>query len=420
MKHVLFVTYHFPPVGGVSVRRPLRLLRHLPDYGWRSTVLCADRPAHPHALRDRDELENLPPLEGVLRAPAHALGARAGFAAARAAAYLPRRRGLAARIGARAARVGDWSGEWLRFPDPYRGWVGAAVDAAERRMRVDPFDVVFATGPPWSALLAGERCARRLDLPLVADLARDWTTGAKPSGPRARRRERLLLQRATTVTAASEGLAARLLALRGDADEGRIRLLPHGYDPHETPPEDPDLESPDKLVLCATGTIGESRAAETLIRAVSRLRSEERELLRVRLVGSVAPYLRRRIRKALLSDTIELPGFVQHSRALQYQLSADIALLLVDDPHALPAQLAEYAGARRPVLALAPEGDASHWIRERGLGWVESPASPDRVRSRLVDLLTKHRDGLAATTTHEAPELQAATIAESLSQFLAG
>jgi hypothetical protein len=222
------------------------------------------------------------------------------------------------------------------------------------------------------------------------------------------------------VTAASEGLAARLLALRGDGDESCIHLLPHGYDPHETPPEDPDLESPGKLVLCATGTIGASSAAETLIRAVSRLRPEERDLLCVRLVGYVAPYLRRRVGKALLRDTIELPGFVQHSRALQYQLAADVALLLVDDPHALPAQLAEYAGARRPVLALAPEGDASRWIRERGLGWVESPASPDRVRARLVDLLTKHRDGLAPTTTHEAPDLQAATLAESLAKVLAG
>ena len=39
MKRVLYLAYHFPPIGGGGVQRQLKLVRYLHDYGWQPTVI---------------------------------------------------------------------------------------------------------------------------------------------------------------------------------------------------------------------------------------------------------------------------------------------------------------------------------------------------------------------------------------------
>src|SRR4249920_2451797 len=38
-RKVLFHTYHFPPIGGSGAQRPLKMVRNLPEYGYRSVVV---------------------------------------------------------------------------------------------------------------------------------------------------------------------------------------------------------------------------------------------------------------------------------------------------------------------------------------------------------------------------------------------
>ncbi|MFX0132871.1 MAG: hypothetical protein ACFFDN_04425 [Candidatus Hodarchaeota archaeon] len=38
-KRFLFVTYYFPPAGGSTVQRILRIIQHMAKMGWQSSVL---------------------------------------------------------------------------------------------------------------------------------------------------------------------------------------------------------------------------------------------------------------------------------------------------------------------------------------------------------------------------------------------
>jgi len=42
MKKVLFITYYWPPSGKASLQWPLKIIKHLPSFGWTPSVLTVD------------------------------------------------------------------------------------------------------------------------------------------------------------------------------------------------------------------------------------------------------------------------------------------------------------------------------------------------------------------------------------------
>ena len=71
---------------------------------------------------------------------------------------------------------------------------------------------------------------------------------------------------------------------------------------------------------------------------------------------------------------VEERGYEPHARSVAEILGAHALLLVVDEaPGAegiVPGKVFEYIGARRPVLALAPEGAVAELIRDTGAGKV--------------------------------------------------
>lgn len=58
MKRVLFVSYLFPPTGGVGVHRVTKFVKYLPQSGWESSVLTVSNPSVP--LHDESLLKDIP------------------------------------------------------------------------------------------------------------------------------------------------------------------------------------------------------------------------------------------------------------------------------------------------------------------------------------------------------------------------
>jgi hypothetical protein len=46
-KRVLYVAYHFPPVGGAGVQRTVKFVKYLPESGWIPSVLTVANPSVP-------------------------------------------------------------------------------------------------------------------------------------------------------------------------------------------------------------------------------------------------------------------------------------------------------------------------------------------------------------------------------------
>jgi len=433
-KHLLLVAYYFPPAGGVLVRRVLRFLRHLPAYGWRCSVLTADRPYDPFHPDDPSGLETLPPVVRVLRPPAHSGLERAlatAFERARRGRGLDRKPGSGTAAGPEGGRLRRFLHETIACPDPKRAWVAGAVSAALAAAQEDPFDLVLATGYPWSAFVAADRLRARLGVPMVLDFRDAWTLNPRElwTGPRCRRLEADLVTRAAAVTLATDWIRDRMRERYAAVSPERFTTITNGFDPAEVPAPDPSLRDPKRLVLTYTGTFNDalppSRYDNTpyfLLRAIEGLDLERRSRLRVRLVGRLGPAYRHHVETSGLGDAVEIVGPVSHARALQQQQAADVLFLVIGDAPTAPAiltgKLVEYAGARRPVLALAPDCEASRAVLRHDLGWVEPPEDVPRITARLAALVDSWCAGTLRRETALVVELSAPAQVERLAQLL--
>lgn len=426
MKRLLLVSYYFPPMGGVPVRRVLRFLRHLPEQGWACDVLTADRPYDPFHPDDPTALDRLPPIGRVWRAPA-----RAGVERATAAAW-----GLlqALRPASGAAGVASGGGlrrrlyETVQFPDPKRSWVRGAVALGRRALREASYDAVLASGYPWSAFQVGDALAREAGVPLVLDYRDAWSLNPRDlwRGERHQRLEGKLLANSAAVVVATDWIRDEMRA-RFPAAAASIETLLNGYDV-DRPADDASLEDPDRLVVTLTGSFNDvhppgpfDQSPYYVIQAVARLGPERRRRLRLRLVGRVGEVHRRFAAEQGVGDVVHCEGPVAHARALQHQQAADVLLVTVcrgqGRAGVLTGKVLEYVGARRPVLALAPEGELARFVRERSLGWVDPPDDPAAIAQRLEALLDEHAAGRLRGTAAQ-PDLSAAGQAARLAKTL--
>ncbi len=114
-------------------------------------------------------------------------------------------------------------------------------------------------------------------------------------------------------------------------------------------------------------------------------------------VGNIGWEYEEMIDKMELRPNVCTIGYQQHQDSLGFVLGADLLLLiLTSDPREAqisPAKLYEYMAARKPILAVAPEGVTANLVRQMGLGCVVSAESPDEIAKAIMALYEKYSIG---------------------------
>lgn len=400
--HVLLITYEFPPKGGPGVQRPLKTAKYLSRLGWAVTVLTVKDPLG--GMMDETLLDELPVEVHVERA--WSLEPTRLVALLRAWRHRGQRRH--AQVTGNRGYTSLPRGA-IRFiqaffiPDEKVGWTPWAVSAARRVDVRERVDVVLASGPPFSAYGVAWRVARQLGVPWVADL-RDPIVGGyffKPHTPLhdrlMLRYERKVARSAARVVTATDGLARGIASRVPDVAHAPVTFT-NGFDPDDLA-EATEMHH-DGFVLTYTGTFQGSIRADALLAAVAALRSNGSPVmrdLRVRFVGALDADTETAVSTHGLGDVVLSRGYVSHAEAVDEMVSADV-LLLVLGPEAasadiVSAKLPEYLGARKPVLALVPDGLAADVVRRSGAGEVVHPGDVDGVAAALERLHVRWREG---------------------------
>jgi len=375
MKRLLLISYVFPPAGGAGVQRALKMVKYLPAHGWQAVVVTPRRPSVP--VVDRSYLRDLPPGLVVERLPSLEPGAGGdGSAPASAAARLRR---LAVE---------------LAFPDRYVLWLATALPgtlAAIRRHRVQ---VVMVTAPPFSSFILGAAAAGLAGLPLVLDFRDDWsgffTKGFQAhGGGRMWKRavlslERRLVRRAARVVGTTRAMCRRLQRLHG-GPPGKYVWIPNGYDPddfrflaHE-PLRPPAPDEPIRLLH--SGTVFQSHPLDELWAALARLERKERARFTVEVVGRVVPGMV--VDPGLPGLRVRRLPYEPHQAALRRMARAHVLVATLADIPGLsrmvPGKLFEYLAVRRPVLMIAPPGEATAIVEATGAGVAVFPGQSQRL-----------------------------------------
>ncbi len=400
MRRVLFLAYHFPPIGGAGVQRSVGFVRHLREFGYEPVVVTGPGfEASRWTPVDRS-------LEGVVPA---------GTVVRRLEGPPPPPPGA---WRARADR-------WLGLQEAFFGWWERGVEAAAQE---GPADLVYASMSPFESGAAAARIAVRRGIPWIADLRDPWALdemqvyASRIHRRDERRRMCRVLRSAAAVVANTEEAAGLIAGLPGLAGTPVVPV-PNGFDAADFAGPAPErVDNAFRIVhagylhteLAAGGAarlvrralggadpgvdVG-TRSHVYLLRAVARLLEADPSLagrIEIHLAGVLSE---RDLEAVGDAAVVKTHGYLAHDETVRLLRSADLLFLPMHDlppgrrATIVPGKTYEYLAARRPILAAVPDGDARDLLTRAPTATLCRPADVDGIAAAIVSGLERRDNG---------------------------
>ncbi len=397
------VAYGFPPLGGSGVQRTLKFTKYLPDYGWQPYVVTVKDP--PGQAEEEDQLlpEELSPQVRIYRT--RSIEPAKIFRTLRA-----RVKGIRRLSGVQSHAEGNESSpaapsklRWLKIfidglfiPDQQVGWLPFAVLECLRIIRREKIDAIYSTSEPFTDHLIAYVLKKISAKPWVADFRDPWTQYQRhPAYFRWRKRsdewlERRFLSYADAVVITSDAAADNLVRKYPSLKRDKVFTITNGFDPADFDGLD-EGKTGQKFTIVYTGRFNYPvSTSPNFLKALERLVSEEKGVkrnLEVIFVGVFGEENRRLVHELGLEEVTNLKGYLPHRESLAYLLRGDMLLLTLNSGIGgeviYPAKVFEYLAAKRPILALVPEGVSAELVRSTKSGVVVDPDDVEEIKQAI-------------------------------------
>lgn len=361
--HILLLTHYFEPENGAPQRRWSAVIERLDAAGHSIDVLAP--PPHYPTGKTEHELPASARVGGVAR------GRHGG-------------------VVHRVSYLRHNSSVMSRTLDHL--WVAcASVTRALRLARAGTKpDVVIATAPGLPTLVAGRILARRLRVPLIAEMRDAWpdlvshTPGlVAGKGIAAHVKQRVhesitALQRDAAVVVTTTESFANVLRSRG---VDPVHVIRNGTSLERYSRIPPTEHDHDELRVLYMGTIGRSQGLDTLIRATALARARGIPV-ETRIVGYGADSRRLAEINATLGSPVQLLDRVQPSEVFSHYQWADTTVVSLRDWEpfrwTVPSKLYELMATGKHITAVV-DGEAAALVRESGAGDVVAPGDSEAI-----------------------------------------
>ena len=406
-KKVLLVTYYWPPAGGPGVQRWLKFASYLPQFGIDPIVYIPENPAYP--IVDENLLSQVPKgitiIKQPIREPATIAEKLFGKKTKQLqSGILPSKRASLATQCMLYIRANFF------IPDARVGWVKPSVAFLKEYCKQHKITTLITTGPPHSLHLIGLQLQKEIGLKWLADFRDPWTTihyfAQLPLRKRAIKKheklEKKVLTAADIITVTSTPTQKEFEKLT----KKPIHVVTNGYDAKQLPKDTIPLD--DKFSIAHIGSLLSDRNPKLLWKALADLLityPSLKEDLQITLAGVVSEEVLASITNAGLENNVLNLGYISHAEAIRLQHASQILLLLEMDKEEtkviLPGKLFEYMAAKRPILALGPEGGAIEPVlNETNAGVYYSYQESNAIYNYLEQQYLTYRTGTIQVSSH--------------------
>ena len=396
LSQILIISYLYSPIDNAGTRPIVKTAKYLPQFGYQPVILTTRNYGH---LPDDDDklIFRADELLGLLKRGYRFLKLR----------DVPAERQADHGLLPQGGRLERWKLKYL-IPDPKIIWYLPAVRQGQKIIQWQSIQCLYSISPPQTSHLVALKLKQKSGLPWVVDFRDGWLF--EPLIParltsRFRYRlearfERAVIEAADWIIAVNDVMAADL-SQRYPQAANKITVGPNGYDPEDFASLQRQPGPSDKFRLVYTGSLSLSRvgtSVEGLLQALSAMQSQQLPMMRhleVVLIGNLAEAERQAIKSAKLDGYFTLVGHVPYQEALQYQLNADV-LLLVVTPQATgisTSKLFEYLATGRPILALSGQSVAAQLVSEMKAGVVVAPNDVAGIQNALQSFYHRWQAG---------------------------
>jgi len=404
---VLIIAYHFPPEGGVKVKRILKFVKYLPEFGIDPIVVTPRN----HKLHFPEDalLAEIPSCVDIHRVPFFDI-----FKILYKARDLLRRARKSSHSNSNITSLSEinphsWAKRIVNltmFPDHANFWVRKAVRQCLKIIKEDKPSLIFSTSPPFSVHFIGNRLQRITGLPHVVDMRDLWLDNPYTQMPTDIHRryattlESRTFTEATSIITVTERMKQDILNRYPGVDDRKIEVIHNGYDENDFRGQVVKNRSMFNISHVGSIYLGSGRHGDSLLRGFHRFlesTSGAPQVAQLNLVGYMDKpnndFLDRFVAESEYGNRIKKVGHIDSFQAINYIRSADLLVLIVgsvidskrqqltcrSDATSMTGKLFEYIASGNPVLVLAEKGTAAEFVTKYGLGSSVDPNDVDQI-----------------------------------------
>ena len=365
MQKVLFITYFWPPSGKATLHWPLKIIKHLPGYGWQPVVLTADEDTF--SQKDESLVTEVDPGLNVFTA--HALepfGVYRRLLGKEKNAPLTASETISTINRNWRHRLSVWIRMNLFIPDARIGWYWNAVRQGRRILQSEPIKAIVSIGPPHTTLLVGMKLSKLSGIPHIPVFIDPWVDisyyrdfkRSKLTLALDRRMERSVIEQAGQVVFVTETMKNDYIR-QFPSITNKSRVLYWGYDEEAFQSYSPKI-SADQEILLHAGNIYDHQNPKNLWGTLRKEIDNGRNLKLI-FVGTVGPGIRQSLSAAGLLDRTEFKGFLPYKDMIEELSRASVLLVCTSEKRHVPGKLFEYLRSGKPILAF---GDGNEEVQK--------------------------------------------------------
>jgi glycosyltransferase involved in cell wall biosynthesis len=419
MKKVLMMVYYFPPSGVAGVHRETKYVKYMQNYGWSPYVLTVKEWIENQY--DYSLLEEVPDNVKVIRTGQ--LGIKLlstlfsyfrslyfkSLLSSEASTIEPQKKQSNKKTQHSMLNPSHhFISRLYKFLLPIPDfqiilWLPICVISGLRIIKKEKIDVIYASGQPFSSFIAGYILKKITGKPLVLDYHDRWTQNRYFNPPTNIHRkiheflEHTVLQTADKVTIVVEQFIDGLVN-KFHVDRDKIRFIPNGFDSEDF--QGISVIKGDKLTITYLGSLYGDMKLDYFFRAIRELLDDYPELekqIKINFISKFDESNYLLIEKFRLANVIEIKGFVEHKKALQFMLNSHIIFLIVPTTSGYKfvytTKIFEYIASGVPILGLVhPQGVAAELIKRTRTGVVVDSEDVEAIKEAIIDFYRRYKE----------------------------
>jgi glycosyltransferase involved in cell wall biosynthesis len=369
MKKVLFITYYWPPSGKASLQWPLKIIKHLPSFGWTPSVLTVDEDKF--TQKDETFLKEIPADVKIYKAKSNEpFNIYKKIIGKKKDEQLIASETISKKNNSFGHRLSVWLRMNLFIPDARVGWYFPAVKSGSQLLTTKKFDAIVSIGPPHTTHLIGKKLSSRFNIPHIPVFIDPWVDisyykyfkRSKLTLSIDNRLEKSVLENAAKVVFVTETMKVEYVKKYPFVKE-KSNVLYWGYSEEDFKSLSPNQhfkEGETAEVILHAGNIFDHQNPKLFWQTMKNEIGNGRKLKLV-FIGTVSPGIKESIKESGLEQCTEYKGFLPYREMLIEMMNANYLLVCTTEPRHVPGKLFEYLRAGKRIIAF---GDGNEEVKK--------------------------------------------------------